>query len=107
MYPHLAIRLCCYPAFHSLTSVRRKKAFLYAKNVASFSRFSKVTAHCNCMTGLEETCSYLVSIMFFVEAAVRLREADRYPGCCIMEISFSREASLILAAEGIRKKTQI
>ena len=33
-----------------------------------------ITAHCNCMAGLGETCSHLASIMFFVEAAVRLRD---------------------------------
>ena len=33
-----------------------------------------ITAHCNCMAGLGETCSHLASIMFFIEAAVRLRD---------------------------------
>ena len=33
-----------------------------------------ITAHCNCMAGLGETCFHLASIMFFVEATVHLRD---------------------------------
>ena len=33
-----------------------------------------ITAHCNCMAGLGETCSHLAAMMFFVEAAVRLKD---------------------------------
>ena len=31
-------------------------------------------AHCTCMAGLGETCSHVASTMFYVEAAVRMRE---------------------------------
>ena len=92
-YQHLATYLCCYLAFHTLTIVGRKKLFSMSKNVAAFSSCRKVTANCNCMTGLEETCSHLDSIMFFIEAAIRLREASRYPGSCILEIALSRDVS--------------
>ena len=70
-----------------------KKFFDISKNVAGVPCCSKITAHCICLTGIVETCSHLGSIMFFVEAAVRLQEADRYPGSCVLEIAFSREAS--------------
>ncbi|XP_046553591.1 uncharacterized protein LOC124263024 [Haliotis rubra] len=33
-----------------------------------------LSAHCNCMAGLGESCSHVASMMFAVEAIVRLRE---------------------------------
>ncbi|XP_067654064.1 uncharacterized protein [Haliotis asinina] len=33
-----------------------------------------LSAHCNCMAGLGESCSHVASMMFAVEAVVRLRE---------------------------------
>ena len=69
-----------------------KKFFSMSKNVVPFLCCCKITAHCNCMTELEETCSYLAFI-FFVEATMPLREAGHYPGSCILEIALSRESS--------------
>ena len=34
-----------------------------------------VSAHCNCMAGLGESCSHVGAMLFYVEAAVRLRES--------------------------------
>ncbi|XP_065654377.1 uncharacterized protein LOC136080930 [Hydra vulgaris] len=31
-----------------------------------------VTAHCNCMAGLGETCSHVVAMLYKIEAAVRI-----------------------------------
>ena len=37
------------------------------------SRDAKVlTAHCDCMAGLGETCSHIAAVLFKIEAAVRL-----------------------------------
>ena len=57
-----------------MTSVERKKLFNMSKNVSAFSCCSKITAQCNFMTELGEKCSYLASIMFFIGAALRLRD---------------------------------
>ena len=32
-------------------------------------------AHCNCMAGLGETCSHVEALLFYVEAAVRIRDS--------------------------------
>ncbi|XP_061686948.1 uncharacterized protein LOC133506633 isoform X3 [Syngnathoides biaculeatus] len=34
-----------------------------------------VAAHCNCKTGLEETCSQVASLLFWVEANIRIRDS--------------------------------
>ena len=39
-----------------------------------------VAAHCTCMAGLGETCSHVASTMFYVEAAVRMREKQTVTG---------------------------
>ena len=33
-----------------------------------------ITAHCTCMAGIGETCSHVAPVMFYVEAAARIRE---------------------------------
>ena len=30
-------------------------------------------AHCNCMAGLGETCTYIAAVLFYVEAIVRIQ----------------------------------
>ena len=34
-----------------------------------------LAAHCNCMAGLGEACSHVAAVLFFVEAAIKLRDA--------------------------------
>ena len=34
-----------------------------------------VTAHCNCMAGLGETCSHVASLLWTIEVGVRMRES--------------------------------
>ena len=34
-----------------------------------------LTAHCNCMAGLGETCSHVGALLFAVEATVKIRES--------------------------------
>ena len=34
-----------------------------------------MAAHCNCMAGLGEACSHIASLMFYIEAAVRIRNS--------------------------------
>ena len=34
-----------------------------------------LSAHCNCMAGLGETCSHVGALLFYVEAAVRIRDS--------------------------------
>lgn len=34
-----------------------------------------ISAHCDCMAGLGESCSHVASVLFYLEAAVRLRES--------------------------------
>ena len=35
-----------------------------------------LTCHCNCMAGLGETCSHVASLVWAVEAGVRMRDYD-------------------------------
>eukprot|EP00795_Rhopilema_esculentum_P006602 gene6602-12141_t len=41
---------------------------------------SVVAVHCTCMAGLGETCSHVAYSMFYVEAAVRMREKQTVTG---------------------------
>ena len=34
-----------------------------------------MAAHCNCMAGLGEACSHVASLMFYIDAAVRIRDS--------------------------------
>ncbi len=34
-----------------------------------------VTAHCNCVAGLGETCSHVASLLWAIEAGVRIRDS--------------------------------
>ena len=34
-----------------------------------------MAAHCNCMAGLGEACSRVASLMFYIDAAVRIRDS--------------------------------
>ena len=36
--------------------------------------------HCNCMAGLGESCSHVGALLFYVEAAVRIRESKTVTG---------------------------
>ncbi|KAJ8038813.1 hypothetical protein HOLleu_16348 [Holothuria leucospilota] len=34
-----------------------------------------ISAHCNCMTGLGETCTHVCSLLFYTETKVRIRDS--------------------------------
>ena len=34
-----------------------------------------VAAHCNCMAGLGEACSHIAALLFYIEAAVKIRDS--------------------------------
>ena len=39
-----------------------------------------LSSHCNCMAGLDESCSHIAATLFFIEAHVRIREAKTCTG---------------------------
>ena len=48
-----------------------------------------VSVHCDCMAGLGESCSHVGAILFYIEAAVLLRDSktvtgEKHTGCCTL-----------------------
>jgi len=53
------------------------------------------SAPCNCKAGLGESCSCVASVLFYIEAALRLRSVHCHPNSCILDTSqFKDECGL-------------
>ena len=73
-YRYIRSFILCFVSFQVLHSQRMNDTALHSWLICK-KEGKMMAAHCNCMAGLGEACSHVASLMFYIDAAVRIRDS--------------------------------